>query len=36
MRRFFVGDMYGRLALLTITDSPEIVLVPLGEVSRIC
>lgn len=32
MRRFFVGDEYGRLALLTVTDSPELLLVPIGEV----
>ncbi|KAI0337556.1 hypothetical protein BDW22DRAFT_1363933 [Trametopsis cervina] len=32
-RRFFVGDMFGRLGLLTITSKPELVLLPLGEIS---
>ncbi|KAJ3557088.1 hypothetical protein NM688_g1656 [Phlebia brevispora] len=33
MRRFFIGDMYGRLAMLVLTEKPELVLIPLGEVS---
>lgn len=33
MRRFFVGDAFGRLALLTLSDAPEFILIPLGETS---
>ncbi|KAI0695725.1 CPSF A subunit region-domain-containing protein [Cytidiella melzeri] len=32
-RRFFVGDIFGRLGLLTITDLPELILLPVGEIS---
>ncbi len=32
MRRFFIGDMYGRLALLVLGERPELILIPLGEV----
>ncbi|GJE83978.1 DNA damage-binding protein 1 [Phanerochaete sordida] len=33
MRRFFVGDAYGRLSLLTLNDAPEFIIIPLGETS---
>ncbi|EKM59045.1 uncharacterized protein PHACADRAFT_181065 [Phanerochaete carnosa HHB-10118-sp] len=33
MRRFFVGDVFGRLSLLTINDDPELIIIPLGEIS---
>ena len=33
MRRFFVGDVFGRLSLLTLSDDPELILIPLGDVS---
>ena len=32
MRRFFIGDVYGRMSLLTLNDAPELILIPLGEV----
>ncbi|KAI0084181.1 CPSF A subunit region-domain-containing protein [Irpex rosettiformis] len=32
-RRFFIGDIFGRLSMLTITDTPELILLPIGEIS---
>ncbi|KIP10587.1 hypothetical protein PHLGIDRAFT_125454 [Phlebiopsis gigantea 11061_1 CR5-6] len=33
MRRFFIGDVYGRMSLLVLSDTPELILIPLGETS---
>ncbi|THG98601.1 hypothetical protein EW026_g3605 [Hermanssonia centrifuga] len=33
MRRFFISDMYGRLAMLVVGEAPDLMLIPLGETS---
>lgn len=32
MRRFLIGDMFGRIAMLVLSEKPELILIPLGEV----
>lgn len=34
MRRFLIGDNFGRLSVLALDEMAELVLIPLGNVSR--